>query len=315
VLRYISRRAVQALVVLVLVSLIVFAMLHALPGGPARAVIGPQGTDLQVAQFSKENGLDRPLPIQYLDWVSGLVRGDFGYSYKLNQSVSSLFAQTIPKTVLLIGTSTLLAVALALVLGVVQAARRNSVLDHVITVLSLLGYATPVFFVAMMLVLVFSIKLGWFPAQAPQSDSIREILEYSRALVLPIVAFAIGIIAIFTQFVRSSMIDSMLEEYVRTARAKGASERRILVRHLPRNSLGPVVTLLGLFLPVILSGSIVIESVFNYPGLGLLFWNAARVRDFPILLSTAMVVALVTVIGSLLADIVNAWLNPTIREI
>ena len=314
-LRYISRRAVQALVVLVLVSLIVFAMLHALPGGPARAVIGPQGTDLQVAQFSKENGLDRPLPIQYLDWVSGLVRGDFGYSYKLNQSVSSLFAQTIPKTVLLIGTSTLLAVALALVLGVVQAARRNSVLDHVITVLSLLGYATPVFFVAMMLVLVFSIKLGWFPAQAPQSDSIREILEYSRALVLPIVAFAIGIIAIFTQFVRSSMIDSMLEEYVRTARAKGASERRILVRHLPRNSLGPVVTLLGLFLPVILSGSIVIESVFNYPGLGLLFWNAARVRDFPILLSTAMVVALVTVIGSLLADIVNAWLNPTIREI
>lgn len=310
---YLIRRVVQAVIVVVLVSMIVFALLHLLPGGPARALLGPQASEGQVAQFIHANGYDRPLAVQYWKWVTQFAHGDLGYSYRLNQPVGSLLTDRLPKTVLLTGLSTLTAVLLAVPLGVFQAVRRNRFGDYLITGLAFVFYSTPTFFLGLILILVFAVNLHWFPAQAPQSDSLFDVISQPPALVLPIATLSLVSIAHFSRYARSAVMDNLVEDYVRTARAKGAGEGRVLFRHVLRNALGPIVTILGLSLPGILSGTLITESVFNYPGMGLLFWTSAQIHDYPVLLGFSLIVGIATVIGSLLADIAYAMLDPRVR--
>ncbi|WP_030415251.1 ABC transporter permease [Streptomyces sp. NRRL S-1448] len=313
--RFLVKRLGQALVVLLLISVIVFVLLHLLPGGPARAVLGVQATPQAVAHFNHQQGYDRSLPQQYLMYLGRLLTGDLGESYKLNRSVTSLLAERLPKTALLAGLSLALAAVLAVPLGILQAVRRGRAADHVLTGLAFLAYATPVFFLGLVLVLVLSQQLPLLPAEAPQADTVGGILAEPAGLVLPVVTTALGIVAAFSRYLRSAVLDNLGEDYVRTARAKGGSGARVLVRHVLRNALIPLVTLLGLYLPTLFSGTLVVESMFNYPGMGLLFWNAAQGSDFPVLLGVTLVVGVATVLGSLLADVAYAVLDPRIRSV
>ncbi|MEV5128161.1 ABC transporter permease [Streptomyces decoyicus] len=314
-IRFLAKRLAQALVVLLLVSVIVFVLLHLLPGGPARAILGVQATPESVAHFNHQQGYDRSLPEQYVRYLGRLLSGDLGESYKLNQSVAALLAERLPKTALLAGLALGLAVLPAVPLGVLQAVRRGKAADYVLTGVAFLAYATPVFFLGLVLILVLSQQLPLLPAEAPQADTVGGILADPAALVLPVVTAALGIIAAFSRYMRSAVLDNLGEDYVRTARAKGQSNARIMARHVLRNALIPLATLLGLYLPTLFSGTLVVESMFNYPGMGLLFWNAAQSSDFPVLLGVTLVVGVATVLGSLITDIAYAVLDPRIRSV
>jgi peptide/nickel transport system permease protein len=310
--RFLARRSLQAVVVLFIVTVIVFILIHLLPGGPARAELGVQATPAAIEAFNRAHGFDKSLLTQYLIWIGELGRGNLGYSFKENSSVLSLLQDRLPKTALLAGISVTIAVLLAIPLGILQAVRRNRLLDYLATGVSFVLYATPAFWLALMLVLVFSVNLGWFPAQASQG-SISAVLSHPLGMVLPVATIALVSVALYSRYMRSSTIDNLTQDYVRTAKAKGAGTERILRRHVLRNAISPVLTLLGLSLPFVLSGTLITERVFNYPGMGLLFYNAAVTQDYPVLLAVTLVVAVGTVVGSALADVCYALIDPRIR--
>lgn len=310
---YIARRVGTSALVIFLVTLIVFTLLHALPGGPVLAILGSRATPAQIARYTHELGYDQPLPVQYVRWLLSLLRGDLGDSYKLNQSVVSLIGNRLPKTVVLTAASTILALAIGLPLGIVQAVKRNTVVDHVLTGLTFIVYAVPSFFLGLILILWLAIDVPLFPSSAPQSDNLSTVLAQWQGLVLPVLTLALLSVAVFSRYMRSTVMENLTQDYVRTVRAKGASEGRILLRHVLRNALIPVVTLLGLALPTILAGAVVTEAIYNYPGMGLLFWQAAQSRDYPVLLGVTLLVGVASVIGSLLADLGYAALDPRVR--
>jgi len=310
---YIIRRLMQSVLVMVGVTVIVFGLVHLLPGGPARALLGPTATEAQVRAFTVANGYNRPIVVQYVTYVLNLLHGQFGYSYSYQQSVSSLLAQNIPKTALLIGVSYFAALAIAIPLGLVQAVRRNGVLDHLSTTVTFILYSMPVFWLATLLILGLSIAVHVFPAEGPQGATVMAALSDPVALVLPVASLTLVTVALFSRFVRSSAAASLVQDYIRTARAKGASESRVVFLHLLRNSLGPVITLVGLSLPGVIAGAIVVESVFNYPGMGLLLWKAATTHDYPLIMGVTVVVGVATVLGNLVADVGYALADPRIH--
>jgi peptide/nickel transport system permease protein len=312
---YLFRRVLQAVVVVLLVSIVVFVMTRLLPDGPARAILGPKATAAQVAQFNRANGYDNPIPVQYVSYLVRVVHGDLGYSYSLNQSVASLIGERLPKTLLLTVVSTVVAVLIALPVGLLQAVRRNRAVDHALTGLAMVLYAMPLFFLALVLIIVFALTLRWLPPEAPQGDTVAAILSQPAGLVLPVATLALVSVAAFSRYARSAALDSLAEDYIRTARAKGARTWHVLARHVTPNAVLTVVTLLGLYVPYVFSGALVVEAIFNYPGMGLLFWNAAQTRDYPTLLGVTLIIAIATVVGSLLADVLYAVLDPRVRYV
>ncbi|MFJ8806147.1 ABC transporter permease [Streptomyces sp. NPDC102490] len=310
---FLTRRVLQALAVVLLVTVVVFCLLHALPGGPARGILGPQATASQIAAFNHEQGLDKPLPVQYVYYLNQLIHGDLGMSYTLNEPVSQLITERLPKTLLLTVLSAVVGLLAAIPLGVWQAVRRNKPVDYVITTLSFIAYSTPVYFLGLILVLVFSQVLPWFPAQAPQGNSVGAVLSQPQGLVLPVVAGAATMVAVFSRYMRSATLENLTEDYVRTARAGGARPRAVLTRHVFRNSLTPVVAMLGYYVPVLFGGALVVEQLFNYPGMGLLFWTAAQSSDYPVLLGCVLVISIATVTGTLLADILQRAIDPRVK--
>jgi peptide/nickel transport system permease protein len=312
VTRFLLRRCLQAVVVLVLVSLIVFGLLHLLPGGPARAILGTHATPSNIAAFNQQNGLDSSMPVQYWHWLTGVLSGNLGFSYVQNESVASLLAQRLPKTAFLAGVSVVLAVLIAVPVGFFQAVRRNRAGDYVVTTVTLVLYSTPAFWVGILLIDVLAVRVHVFPAEAPQG-SFSALFSDPQALVLPVLTITLVTVAAFSRYIRSSVLDELAQDYVRMARSKGASRRVILFGHVLRNAAGPVVTLLGLSLPFIVSGTLITEYVFNYPGIGLLAFNAATSQDYPVILGVVIVVGAATVVGSLLADVTHAILDPRVR--
>jgi peptide/nickel transport system permease protein len=312
---FIVRRLLQAIVVLLLVTLISFALLRSIPGNVAAAVMGPNvyRDPAAIKLFDDTYGFNKPWYSQYLLWLSHLVQGNLGYSWNLNQSVASLLGQRILKTGILVGISLVLAVLIAVPIGMVQAVRRNKLIDHFFNGFSTIFYAMPSFLLGLVLIYIFAIEWPIFPAEAPQGLGLGVIFANFNAMILPVATLTLITIALFSRYARSAVLDNLTEDYVRTAKAKGAGERRILFRHVLRNSLIPVATLLGLSFPGVISGALIIEEVFNYPGMGLLFFQQAQKEDYPTLLGVIVVVSLATVIGSLLADIAYAALDPRVR--
>ena len=311
---YLARRVVQATLVVFGVTLLVFLLAHIIPGGAARAALGPRATQVQVRQFNKLNGYDLPIWQQFYDYCRGLVlHFNLGYSYKKNQLVSALIEEDMPKTLVLVGISTVVAVIAAIPHGVLQVVKRNKPIDYFLTASAFIFYAMPAFLLGQLLILYFAIDFRWFSPEAPQSTSAWGILSDPRDLVLPVMSLAALTVAAFSRYMRSSMMDAMTHDYVRTAKAKGASQRRVLYRHALRNALIPIITLLGLSLPGIVGGALITETVFNFPGMGLLTTQAAINNDVPLLLGTTFVAALATVAGSLVADILYAIVDPRVR--
>lgn len=311
--RYLITRVGQALIVVALVTVIAFVILHLLPGGAARATLGKEATLDQLAAFNHTMGYDKPWIQQYLLYVQRLLHGDLGYSFQLNQSVLEAILQRLPKTMVLSLLSTLLAIVVAIPLGVIQAVRRNRWPDYAITSLSLLAYATPIFFMGLLMIILFSQVWPILPPEAPQGYTVAEVLADPAGLVLPTVTLAIVTVAVYSRYVRSAMVDNLNENYVRTARSKGLPERRVVLTHTLRNGLFPIIGLLGMYLPALFSGALVVESLFNFPGMGQLFWQAALKRDYPILLGVTVIIAVATVVGSLVADLLYASADPRVR--
>jgi peptide/nickel transport system permease protein len=313
VVGYLVRRVGQSIIVLFFVTVFTLFLVHLFPGGPIRALLGPKATPFQIAYYNHLYGFDQPFYVQYIKWVGQLLSGNLGYSPKLNLTVAAEIGQDLPKTVVLVLLGLILSLIFGIPLGVYQAVRRNTVGDYVLTGISFLGYSTPTFFVGLILVDWFAVDSHVFPAFAPQSSSVLTILSQPRALVLPVVSYGFVLYALWSRYMRSSTMDSMVQDFVRTARAKGASERRVIWVHVFRNSLVSIVTLLGLSLPVLVSGAIFVEVVFNYPGMGLAFYQAALNVDYETLLGFTVLATLATIIGNLLADISYAVLDPRVR--
>jgi len=312
-LRYLAGRMAQAVAVILLVTLIVFAILHFLPGNPARAMLGIKASPGAIKAFDIANGFNRPLPVQYVLYLDRLVHGNLGFSYHFNQPVASLLALDLPKTGLLVGASYVLALLVAVPVGLAQALRRGKLLDHTVTTLAFVGYAMPSFWLGILLIVLLSVQFHVLPAEGPQGASVGSVVQDPRAMVLPVLTLTVITVALFSRFMRSSTIETLLQDYVRTARAKGMSTLHLVRRHVLRNSLLPVITLIGLSFPYVISGAVVVEALFNYPGMGWLFWSAAQVQDYPVLLGFTVVVGAATVIGNLLADVAYAVLDPRIR--
>jgi peptide/nickel transport system permease protein len=310
---YLVRRLLQGIAVVFGVTLIVFIILHALPGGPARGMLGPEATEQQVQQFIVANGYNKPLWIQYWRFIDQLAHGNLGYSYQANQTVATLLANDLPKTAVLVGLAYLVALIVAIPLGIWQALRRNSVGDYVTTGASFIAYSMPTFWLGILLILGFAINWRLLPAEGPQGATVSAVLQDPKAMILPVATLALVSIAAFSRFMRSSAIETLVQDHIRTARAMGLPERTIMLRYLLRNSLIPIITLIGLSLPVTISGAVITESVFNYPGMGLLIWNAATAHDFPVLLGSTIALATATVAGSLIADILYAVADPRVR--
>ncbi|MGC1183562.1 MAG: ABC transporter permease [Candidatus Dormiibacterota bacterium] len=308
---FLLRRILQAIAVLFGVSIITFILLHLLPGGPAKAALGLRANKAQIAAFDLKFGLLKPLPFQYIDWVNQLLHGNLGFSYKLNQSVDSLLSENVPRTLALVGVSTALAIMVAIPAGIYQAVRRNKPEDYVLTGFSFIFYSMPSFFLGTILIILLSQLLPFFPSIGPTATS--PLWQQIPNLVLPVLTLTLITIALFSRYMRSSVLENLVQDYVRTADSKGVSRRVILFRHVLPNAMLPIITLIGLSLPGILSGALITESIFNYPGMGLLFWNAAQTEDFPVMLGTTIVVGVAVVIGSLVADILYAVFDPRIR--
>jgi peptide/nickel transport system permease protein len=311
--RFLVYRILHSLVVIVGVTIIAFLLLHHLPGGPARSILGAKATPVAIAAFNKEYGLDASLPVQYFRYVDLLLHGNLGYSYKLNISVDSLLALDLPKTFFLVGISFLIAAVIAVPLGIVQAVRRNRLVDHSLTGASFLLYSMPTFWLALLLIDLLSARLQLFPPEAPQGTTLSQVITDPLALVLPVLTLVLVNFALFSRYIRASAIESLAQDYIKVARSKGLPERKILWSHVLRNSMLPIVTLLGLSLPWLFTAGLVIEQIFNYPGTGLLFFTSAQSQDYPVELGITIVIAVTTVVGNLLADLAYAVLDPRIR--
>jgi peptide/nickel transport system permease protein len=298
---YLARRALQALVVLVLVTLVIFTLLRLTPGGAQAAALGT-GTSHQ--QFL----------LQYLSWLGQVLRGNLGYSYARNESVGTLLAASLPRTLALTVTATLIALIIGVPLGLLQAARRGRATDHALRGLSLVFYGMPAFVLGLLLLQVFAIKLHVFGALGPQASGFFGVISDWRDLTLPVATLSLVTIALFARYMRASAMDSLAQDYVEASRARGAGEGRVLASHVLRNSLVPVVTLVGLSLPQIVGGAVVVEIVFSIQGMGYDIWQAASDHDFPVTLGFTLVIAAGAVVGSLLADLGHALLDPRVRD-
>jgi peptide/nickel transport system permease protein len=311
---YLVRRVLQSVVVLLGVVVVTFVLVHMLPGGPARAALGVKATPQGVAQFNRQNGLDQTLAQQFLTYLWQLLRGKLGFSYVENQSVGSLIGENLPRDVILVGFSYAVALAIAVPLGIFQAVRRNRPSDYALTGLAFVLYSMPSFLIGFLLIWAFSVTFRIFPPAAPSASSIASILGDPRALVLPVATLSLISIAAFSRYMRSAALENLALDYIRTARAKGLSTFAILLHHLLRNSLLPMITLVGLSLPTVVAGALITEEVFNFPGMGLLFFKAAQVQDYPVLIGFSLFVGIATVIGNLMADVAYGVLDPRIRR-
>ncbi len=312
---YLIRRVGQAIAVVIGVMILTFVLLHLEPGNVARAVLGLKATPARVALFDDTYGLNKPLYYQFYIYVDHVVHGNLGVSYVYLQPVSTLIAQRMPRDAVLLGLSTLLALIIGVPMGIFQAVRHNRLSDDVIGGTWFTLYAAPDFMEALLLIALVCVQFHWLPpAFNGGISSVGGLFADWRAMILPVVVLSINSVAGFSQYTRSTGIQELAQDYIRTARAKGLPERLVLTRHLLRNSLLPVITILGLSLPGIVAGAVIAEYVFNFPGMGQLFWDSAVQHDFPVMLGATLVIGVATVLGNLAADIAYGVLDPRIRH-
>lgn len=311
--RYILRRLLGAVPLLFGVAVISFVLMQVAPGGPdATYARSPRMTDERLAALRERMGIDQPIPIQFVKWVRNLVTGDLGLSYTQNRPVTEVIGNAFPNTVLLVVAGLSIALVFALVFGVVAAVNPYGWFDNITALIAYFGLAMPVFWFGLMLQLLFSVRLGWLPSSGlhdPQDPSLLDTLQH---LILPAITLAIGSIAVWSRYIRSSTIETLQQDYVRTARAKGLADRSVLSRHVLRNSLTSFVTVAAIDIPLYLTGVVFIETVFSLPGMGRLFYDSLTRRDYPVLMGILMFSAVLIIIGNLIADVIYAKLDPRI---
>jgi len=310
---YLLRRLGASFVVLVGISVFIFGMLHIIFPSPALVVLGSRANTILIAAWNKQHGFDNPWLVQYGDYIKALLHGNLGFAYKYNQPVTSLFAQRWARSAYLSGASLILAILIGIPLGIFQAVKRNTVGDNVVTSAAFIAYAMPSFFFALILIQLFAFTFPIFGYEASQSLSVWTVMGDLHDMVLPIAVLTLITVASYSRFMRSTAIDTLAQDYIKAARAKGLPERMVLMRHLVRNASLPMVTLIGLSIPALLSGNLITEFIFNYQGLGLLFINSLTTEDYNVLLAYTLIGAVLTVIGNFVADIALTVADPRIR--
>ncbi len=305
------RRLPSLLLTLLLISLITFVVVQVIPGDPAQLILGTEASPETLADLRTQLGLDRPLPLQYLSWLSGVLRGNLGVSLRHGRPVTTLIAERLPVTLSLAILSLALAVLVAVPLGVLAAVRQHSALDYGVLVFAQAGLALPSFWIGILLILLFALSLRWLPSggYVPWGENPLGAL---RSLAMPVLALGLPVAGVLARLVRASMLEELARDHIRTARAKGLSEPQVIVRHVLRNALIPTVTLLGLQLGFLLGGSIVIEQVFALPGLGRLVLFAINNRDLPLIQGLVLFIAALVVGINFLVDMAYTWLDPRI---
>lgn len=310
---YLVRRLLHAVVVLWLVSVITFLLIHLTPGGPA-VLSGMDYTAEQREQIRRAFGLDRPLPERYVSWLVDVVRGDFGMTLNTSMDIGQLLAERLPPTLLLAGSALLLSVIIGVPVGVLSALRPYSIYDYLVTVVSFIGVAVPSFWLAILLILAFAVELKWLPSSGLATVGAPfSLADRLRHLLMPMIVMSTLTLPYVVRFTRSAMLEVLRLDYVRTARAKGLSQARVVVRHALRNALFPVITVVGLQLPRLVSGSVVTEQVFAWPGMGRLAVTAAVGRDYPLIMAVTVVVSAVVLLSNLVVDLLYGLLDPRVR--
>ncbi len=323
---YLLRRTLLAIPLALGIATIVFFVINLAPGDPTQVLVRPGMRAEVIAQMRANFGLDQPLPIRYLKWMGALVQGDLGYSFSHGRPVLEVIGQILPNTLLLSAAALGVAFIAGVLIGIVQAVRQYSAADQTLSVLALFFYSMPSFWLALMLILVFALfaRNVWeWPIYFPPSGTrsidydllgpLERIVDRARYMVLPVTSLALVLAAGIARYTRGSMLEVVRQDYVRTARAKGLPELSVILKHALRNALIPVITLLGLYLPVLFSGTVFIETVFAWPGMGKTIVDAIGTRDYPLVMGTSLIFAAMVVLGNLVADVLYALVDPRIR--
>ena len=319
---YAARRVVLAIPLLLGITFISFIIIHLAPGDPTEALMGDMKADARDVQkvLIEAYGLDKPLHVQYWNWLSRLVRLDFGRSFSPDgRPVLTKIGERLPVTLLLNVVEMLIIVAIAVPIGVLSATRQYSVFDKVTTIFVFVGFATPDFWLALLLMILFGVQLGWLPISGLRSlnweylSFWRQQTDFIGHLFLPILVATFGGLAGFSRYMRQSMLEVVRQDYIQSARAKGLTERVVIGKHALRNAMLPIVTVLGLSLPGLIGGSVIVESIFAIPGMGQLMVQAVFERDYPVIMGNLVIVAVLTLIANLLADLAYGLVDPRIR--
>ncbi len=318
-IRYIVRRVLMAIPLLWALATITFFLVRLAPGDPLALYYNPE-IDPSVMEAVRERlGLDQPIHIQYVKWLGALAQGELGVSFKHHRPVAEILAETIPNTLLLTSLALLFDLGLGVLLGVVAAARQYSRVDHVTSLVALFLYSMPGFWLGLMMIILFALKLGWLPASQMESVDAEflpfgpRLLDRAAHLVMPVFVLGIASAASVARYMRGSLLEVIRQDYVRTARAKGLSERRVVFGHALRNALLPIITLLGLYLPFLISGAVVTETIFAWPGMGRLTIDAIFSRDYPVVMAANLLAGVMVVFGNLFADVLYGMADPRIR--
>lgn len=311
---YLIRRLLQSVLVIFLITIVTFLLIHAAPGGPTQMMLSP-GLSPEALEQQKQNlGLDQPLPIQYVKWVGGLLHGDLGYTFKNHIPVGQLLWPRIGNTLILMGAAWVLTLIIALPWGIYNSTKEYGFSDQTASFISYIGFAMPTFWFGILLQQWFSLSLDWLPLSDMHSrgkeGSFSDLLLH---LVLPVTVLSLGFLASYIKYARASMLEVLEMDYIRTARAKGVKERKVVFRHALRNALIPIITILGLDLPILVAGAALTENVFNWPGMGRLYVEMATAREYSVLMAITIVTAVVVIIGNLLADILYAVVDPRVK--
>jgi peptide/nickel transport system permease protein len=311
-INYIIRRIIQTLFVLLIVSFICFSLIHLMPGDPVSLMLGSEATTEQINLVKTQMGLDRPFIVQYGHWLGNAVRGDFGKSLRYTMPVSELFATRFPTTLYLSFLALCISIVLGILIGIIGAVRRGTFLDQALVVLATTGSCVPIFWLGMIGIFIFGLLLGWLPVQG----WVMPTVDFSKSLkyaLMPVILLAVPSLAVIARQTRSSMLEITRQDYIRTAWAKGLGERIIVTRHELKNALIPIVTLLGLQVRILLGGSVLVETVFNIPGMGRLLVDSAFNKDFFVLQGGVLILGVLVCTANLLVDISYGWFDPRIR--
>ncbi|TME65128.1 MAG: ABC transporter permease [Chloroflexi bacterium] len=313
--RFVLRRLLQALPLLIAISAVSFAILKLTPGGPLAAYEGnPLFTDEDRKRLEHAFGIDQPVPLQYLSWLGQFVRGDWGYSFASHQPVLALVAERLPNTVYLMGTVFVTVLLLAIPIGVFAAVKQYSWFDHVVTGTTFAFLSTPTFWLGLLLIIAFGLQLRLFPLGGIDTPGQPfNLFDRLRHLVLPVATIALVQLGSHVRYLRASMLETINQDYMRTARSKGLGERAVVLRHALKTAAIPLVTVVALDVPELFAGALVTEQIFGWPGMGRLFWDAATRFDYPVLMGILTVSSALIVLANLFADVVYGYLDPRIR--
>lgn len=316
--RYIIRRLLQTIPLLFLLSIFMFILIHLMPGGPEGVLFNPRLSAAGRAALRKNFGLDDPLYLQFFKWLGRMLVGDFGTSFSTNQPVSGILAVRFPATLELFGFALLLALVIAITLGTISAIRHATITDYLLTTFSYFGLSMPIFLFGLLAQDIFAVKLHALPTSGVSTpgvtfDAWNALLDHFLHLLLPMLVLSITFIAGWSRYMRSSMIEVVKQDYIRTARAKGVAPVTVLVRHALRNALIPLITVVAIDFGAVAGGATITEGVFAWPGMGLLFIESLENRDYPVLLAMLLIGAVFVIVFNLIADILYAVMDPRIR--